>query len=79
MPPQLINILIGMVCISSAMAGFQMGLKKQWAPVLIGVLIMVWSVVIVTVLDFGAPRLGSFRTVTEPYVWTISSFSPPPP
>jgi hypothetical protein len=40
---------------------------------------MVWSAVMITVLDFGAPRLGSFRTVTEPYVWTISSFSQPAP
>jgi hypothetical protein len=78
LPPQLINVLIGMVCISAGMAGFQLGLKKQSAPVLSGVLIMVWSVVVVTVLDFGAPRLGSFRTVSEPYVWTISSFAPPP-
>jgi hypothetical protein len=78
LPRQLINVLIGMVCVSAAMAGFQMGLKKQSAPVLSAVLIMVWSVVVVTVLDFGAPRLGGFRTVTEPYVWTISSFTPPP-
>lgn len=79
MPPRLVEILIAMISISAAVAGFQMGLKKQWAPVLVGLLFTVYSAVIVTVLDFGAPRLGGFRTVTEPYVWTIESFGQPPP
>jgi hypothetical protein len=79
MPPRLVDILIAMICISAAVVGFQMGLKKQWAPVLVGLLFTVWSAVIVTVLDFGAPRLGGFRTVTDPYVWTIESFGQPPP
>ena len=79
MPPRLVDILIAMICISAAVVGFQMGLKKQWAPVLVGLLFTVYSAVIVTVLDFGAPRLGGFRTVSEPYVWTIESFGQPPP
>lgn len=79
MPQRLVDILVAMVCISAGTAGFQMGLKKQWAPVLVGLLFTVWSAVIVTVLDFGAPRLGNFRTVTDPYVWTIESFGQPPP
>jgi hypothetical protein len=79
MPPRLVDILVAMICISAAVAGFQMGLKKQRAPVLIGLLFTVYSAVIVTVLDFGAPRLGGFRTVTDPYVWTIESFGQPPP
>jgi hypothetical protein len=79
MPQRLVEILVGMICISAAVVGFQMGLKKQWAPVLVGLLFTVWSAVIVTVLDFGAPRLGGFRTVTDPYVWTIESFGQPPP
>lgn len=79
LPPRLVNFLIGMVCISAGMVGFQMGLKNQKAPVLVGILFTVWGAVIVMVLDFGAPRLGSFRTVIDPYTWTISSFSQPPP
>jgi hypothetical protein len=79
MPAQLVEILLGMVCISAAVVGFQMGLKKQAAPVLVGILFAVWSAVIITVLDFGASRLGNFRTVTEPYVWTLESFGQPPP
>lgn len=79
MPRSLVNFLLAMVSISAGMAGFQLALKKQRAPVLIGILFAVWSAVIVTVLDFGAPRLGGYRTVTEPYVWTISSFSTPAP
>jgi hypothetical protein len=79
LPPRLVNVLVIMVCISAGVAGFQMGLKRQRAPVLFGILFIVWSTVLVTVLDFGAPRLGNFRTVTEPYVWTISGFSQPPP
>jgi hypothetical protein len=79
LPPRLVSVLFVLVCISAAIAGFQMGLKKQRAPILLGLLFTVWSAVMITVLDFGAPRLGSFRTVTEPYVWTISSFSQPAP
>lgn len=79
LPRRLIEILLAMVCISAGVAGFQMGLKKQHAPVLFGLLFVVWSAVLVTVLDFGAPRLGSFRTITESYVWTISGFSQPAP
>jgi hypothetical protein len=77
MPERLVYLLIAMVSMSAAMAGFQLGLKRQRAPVLVGILIAVWSAVIITVLDFGAPRLGSFRTVTEPYSWTISGFTQP--
>lgn len=79
MPKRLVDILVALICISAVVVGFQMGLKKQRAPVLLGLLFTVYSAVIVTVLDFGAPRLGGFRTVTEPYVWTIESFGQPPP
>jgi hypothetical protein len=79
LPSRLVEIMMAMVCISAMVAGFQMGLKKQWAPVLSILLFTVWSGVVVTVLDFGAARLGSFRTVSEPYLWTISGFSQPRP
>jgi hypothetical protein len=78
LPPRLVDFLVAMICISAAVVGFQMGLKKQWAPVLVGLLFTVWSAVIVVVLDFGAPRLGGFRTVTDPYIWTLESFGQPP-
>ena len=78
MPPRLVDILVVMVCISAAVAGYQLGLKQQRAPVQMGLLFVVWSGVIVTVLDFGAPRLGGFRTVTDPYIWTIEGFGQPP-
>ena len=78
MPPTLVVFLVAMVCISAAMAGFQLGLKRQNAPVLMGILFTLWSAVIVTVMDFGAPRLGSYRTMVEPYEWTISGFAPVP-
>lgn len=77
-PEPLVMLLVGMVLVSSGIAGFQLGLKRQRAPVLVAVLIMVWSLVIVIVLDLGAPRLGSARTVTDPYLWTISGFSGKP-
>jgi hypothetical protein len=78
MPRTLVVFLVVMVCVSAAMAGFQLGLKRQNAPVLVGILFMLWSAVIVTVMDFGAPRLGSYRTMVEPYEWTISGFTPAP-
>ena len=79
MPPRLVDFLVAMVCISAALAGFQMGLPKQRMPVLFGLLFMVWSGVIATDPGFGALRLDSFRTVREQYIRTISRcfLSPP--
>jgi hypothetical protein len=79
MPQRLVDLLLLMIVLTGAIVGFQMGLKKQRAPVLVGLLFTVWSGVIVTVLDFGSPRLGNFRTVVEPYTWTIESFGQAPP
>jgi hypothetical protein len=78
MPQRLVMLLVAMVCISAGIAGFQLGLKRQKALTLIVILFTVWSAVIIVVLDFGAARLGSFRTVTEPYDWTISGFNQAP-
>jgi hypothetical protein len=78
MPQRLVVLLVAMVCISAGIAGFQLGLKRQKALTLIVILFTVWSAVIIVVLDFGAARLGSFRTVTEPYDWTISGFNQAP-
>ena len=75
LPRRLVELLVAMVCVSAALAGFQLGLKRQKAPLLIAILFTVWSAVIIVVLDFGAARVGSFRTVTEPYVWTIGGFN----
>lgn len=74
-PPRLVELLVAMVCISAGLAGYQMGLKRQNAPMLLAIMFTVWGAVIVVVLDLGAARIGSFRTATAPYVWTIAGFT----
>jgi hypothetical protein len=35
---------------------------------------IVWTVVIVDILDLASARLGNFRTTAAAYEWTIQSF-----
>jgi TPP-dependent 2-oxoacid decarboxylase len=49
--PQLFWLLIGMAMISMAALGYQLGLKGQKTYILSGLLVAVWTAVIVVILD----------------------------
>lgn len=74
MPASLFWLLIGMTVASMAALGYQLGLRGLQVRALSFVLIVMWTVVMTTILDLGAPRLGSIRASTSPLDWTIQGF-----
>ncbi|WP_234051183.1 MULTISPECIES: hypothetical protein [unclassified Xanthobacter] len=74
LPAQLFWLLIGMTLLSMGCLGYQFGLKKRSSPVLVLLLTFMWTWVIVEILDLASARLGTIRTDTAVYEWTIQSF-----
>ena len=75
LPPQLFWLLIMMTVLSTSSVGYQLGLRDRSHNVLVVLQLVMWTVVIVDILDLAAPRLGNFRTSVAPYEWTIQGFS----
>ncbi|MFG1359321.1 bestrophin-like domain [Xanthobacter pseudotagetidis] len=74
LPPQLFWLLIGMTLISMGCLGYQFGLKKRASLALVVVLTLMWTWVVVEILDLASARLGYIRTGTAVYDWTIQGF-----
>jgi hypothetical protein len=51
-----------------------LGLKGKPLRVLVGLLVVVWTVVIVDIFDLASARVGAFRTGTTVYEWTLQGF-----
>lgn len=84
LPPQLFWLLIGMTLVSMACLGFQFGLREKSPRVLVALLTLMWTAIIVDILDLASSRIGNLRTGTAVYEWTIQGFRggipiPPPP
>ncbi len=76
--PQLVWLIIGLAILSVAGVGYQLGLRGVAVRTLSILLIGMWTVVATLILDLGSPRLGSIRTGTAAYEWTLSGFGPAP-
>lgn len=74
LPPQLFWLLIGMALLGMLALGFQLGLRGRPLRLLAGLLTATWTIVIISILDLAAPRLGSWRTSAIAYDWTIAGF-----
>jgi hypothetical protein len=74
-PCQLASLLTGMALLSMALFGYQLGLKRHRMPVLVAILIAVWTAMLVVILDLGAPRMGTMRANTAIYDWTLEGMS----
>jgi len=74
LPPQLFWLLVGMTMLSMGSLGYQFGLKEKPSRVLVALLTLMWTAVIVDILDLASARLGSIRTATTVYDWTIQGF-----
>ncbi|WP_240791018.1 hypothetical protein [Roseomonas sp. AR75] len=74
MPPTLLWMLIGMTIASMGGLGYQLGVRGLSLRVLSVVLMLMWTVVMTAILDLGSPRLGSVRTGTAVYDWTMQGF-----
>lgn len=76
LPGQVFWLLIGMALVSMGCLGYQLGLIGRPARILITLLSLMWTVVIVDILDLASTRLGSFRIDASIYDQTMSGFAP---
>jgi hypothetical protein len=74
LPPQIFWLLVAITLLSMAALGYQLGLRGQPIRVLVFLLTGMWTLVIVDTLDLASPRIGTFRTSTDVYQWTLQSF-----
>jgi hypothetical protein len=74
LPSPIFWLLIGMTLLSLAALGFQLGLKGMRVHVLVAFLSMMWTVVIVDILDLASPRIGALRAGAAAYDWTLQGF-----
>ncbi|MBB3591019.1 hypothetical protein FHX08_001363 [Rhizobium sp. BK529] len=75
LPSQIFWLLTGVMLLSMASLGYQFGLRGRPVRVLILLLTVVWTAVIVNILDLASPRVGNFRTNAAVYEWTRQGFS----
>jgi hypothetical protein len=83
LPAQIFWLLVGVMVLSMASLGYQFGLRGRPVRFLVLLLTLVWTAVVVDILDLATARLGSFRTDVRPYEWTRQGFgsfatTPPP-
>ncbi len=70
-PKELVVLLIGLALIGMGALGFLLGVRATPLRGLSALLIAAWSLVIVAILDIGAPRAGLIRTNAAPFEWLI--------
>ncbi|HEV7318990.1 MAG TPA: hypothetical protein VGO04_10320 [Ensifer sp.] len=75
LPWQIFWLLIGVMVLSMGALGYQFGLKGRPVRFLIVLLTLVWTSIIVNILDLASARVGNFRTDTSVYQWTRQGFS----
>lgn len=73
-PSQIIWLMLGMSLAGMAALGYQLGLRGRPLRGMVLLLTLTWTVVIVSIIDLAAPRLGSLRTDTAVYDWTLQGF-----
>ena len=71
-------LLCGALLAISAL-GYQLGLTGVRYPVLVSLLLVMWTGGMVLITDLNRPRLGSIRIDPAPLVWTIEGFTAPSP
>lgn len=74
LPVQIFWLLLGVMLMSMAALGYQFGLRGRPVRVLIVLLTLVWTTIIVNILDLASARVGSFRTDATVYEWTRQGF-----
>ena len=74
LPWQIFSLLIGMTLLGTAALGYQLGLRGRSVHMLVALLTLMWTAVIVDILDLASPRIGAFRASTAVYDWTLQGF-----
>jgi hypothetical protein len=75
MAPQLAWLLLLLNLAGMAVLGYQFGLQGKRHPIMATVMSVLWTCVLVGILDIGSPRLGLFRTDVAAYEWTRQGFT----
>jgi hypothetical protein len=74
LPPQIFWLLIVLTLLGIAVIGYQLALRGPRVRFLAALLSLIWTVVIVDIIDLAAARLGYLRTTTAAYEWTLQGF-----
>jgi hypothetical protein len=74
LPSPIFWLLIGMTLLGTAALGYQLGLRERKVHILVALLTLMWTAVIVDILDLASPRIGAFRASTAVYDWTLQGF-----
>ena len=74
LPSPIFWLLLGMTLLGMAALGFQLGLTGKQVHIMVAFLSIMWTVVIVDILDLASPRIGTFRASTAVYDWTLQGF-----
>ncbi len=74
LPSPIFWLLLGMTLLGMAALGFQLGLTGKQVHIMVALLGIMWTVVIVDILDLASPRIGAFRASTAVYDWTLQGF-----
>lgn len=75
-PPEVLWLLFGMTVLAMAIMGYQFGLNGHPHRGLGLTVILVWTAVLLVILDLGAARTGDIRLNTSVYDSTMSSMQP---
>lgn len=74
LPSPIFWLLLGMTVLGMAALGFQLGIAGKRVHVMVAILSIMWTVVIVDILDLASPRIGAFRAGGAAYDWTLQGF-----
>jgi hypothetical protein len=75
LPERMIWLLLSFTLVGMFALGYQLGQSGKHNRTLAILMSMLWTAVMVQILDMGNSRLGSYRTDLEPYQWTLDGFS----
>jgi hypothetical protein len=74
LPRPIFWLLLGMTLLGMGALGFQFGLQGRRVHLMVVLLSIMWTVVIVDILDLASPRIGAFRAGPAVYDWTLQGF-----
>ncbi|QFY63413.1 hypothetical protein FZ934_24425 (plasmid) [Rhizobium grahamii] len=75
LPSQIFWLLLGVIVLAMASLGYQFGLKGPPVRFLVLLLTLIWTAIVIDILDLATARLGAFRTDVRVYDWTRQGFS----
>jgi hypothetical protein len=76
-PPTLSWMLLCGALLAIGAMGYQFGLIGARHPVLVALLLAMWTGGMVLIVDLNRPRLGAIRVDPAPLVWTIQGLTSP--